>query len=112
MAQQQPNRTFAACALHAAEEDYKFLINNGFVTDSLTRNGAGDYSLKTDQGVDALECVSAFAARGQTPAFFAIEHVDDNEKRIRTFAFDGETLQPTDVDFDLTLYQAASGVTP
>ena len=71
-------------------------------TGTPARTGAGVYTftLPSDQGIDATQCIGLVTARGATYGVGTVTHTSDTVKTIRMFDAAGAAA---DVDFDLVL---------
>lgn len=95
MALEISNSYWAMCAVDAGAPP-AVVFNRGFA--SVTRNGAGDYTLVLDQGIDSTQCGFKVTPRQSPGAIVAVVHTSDTDKQILLFNAAGVAA---DVDFDV-----------
>lgn len=80
-----------------------FVINRGFLG-TITRNGAGDYTLtlETGEALSDTNCQVYLGVKGATPIIWAVEHVSDGVLRVRGTIHDNTA---TDFSFSLEVHR-------
>lgn len=98
MALEISNSLWAMCAVDA-KVGPTYFFNRGFAA-TITRNGAGDYSLTLDQGLDSTQCSVHITPRQSPGAIVACVHTSDEIKQILLFDAAG---MAADIDFDVVV---------
>ena len=103
MALEISNSFHAMCAVDAGAVP-AYVFNRGFAA-AITRNGAGDYSLTLDQGIDSTQSSIHVTPRESPGAIVTAVHTSDTSKQILLFDAAG---MATDIDFDVLVLAVPS----
>jgi hypothetical protein len=100
----------AFCSFNADAGAPAFFTQRGFANPGFTRNGAGDYTLTLQDGVNTqTQGVVLMGVQNNAPALISVEFLTTTTLRVRTLSATTATppvLAAADVDFWLMVMEA------
>ena len=97
----------AMCSFNADAAAAAFFVQRGFANPGFLRNGAGDYTLTLQDGVNSqTQAVVLQGIQNATPGALAVEFLTTTTIRVRTFSLTAvPAIAAADLDFWLAIFE-------